>query len=62
MKIILPKPINRDPNFLDSNSRKSAGAFRSKLNKRQKVKLSDFDDEMVDIKNCCGNCEYCDEE
>lgn len=51
MKIKLPKPIMRDPNFLDSNSRKCAGPFRSKNAVRQKVKLADYEDEMADTKD-----------
>jgi hypothetical protein len=58
MKIKLPKPVSRDPNALDAKSRKSAGPFRS--NKpRQKARLSDFDDEIVEAFVCDGDCDYC---
>ncbi len=48
MKIKLPKPVSRDPNALDAMSRKAAGPFRDKINKRAKVKLSDFEDELIE--------------
>ncbi len=34
MKIFLEKPINKDVNFLDANSRKSSGPMKNKKNKR----------------------------
>lgn len=56
MIIKLPKPVSRDPNALDAMSRKAAGAFRNKNRKRQKIKLSDYTDEMIDDL-CDGDCD-----
>lgn len=61
MKIKLPKPVSRDPNALDAMSRKAAGPFRNKLNKRQKLKISDFSDDILDANVCDGDCDYCNE-
>jgi hypothetical protein len=34
MRLKLPKSINKDPNFIDCNSRKAAGPMKNRKNKR----------------------------
>lgn len=46
MKILLPKPVSRDPNALDAKSRR-AGAFRDKRIKREQQKLNKLIDESL---------------
>jgi predicted sulfurtransferase len=56
MKIKLDKPVSRDPNALDAKSRKAAGPFRVKK-PRQKLKASDFRDEIDDSDSFILDCD-----